>query len=291
MKIFSVIVCYNPDIINLSLLCQTLINNNSNVIIVDNTSISYINTNDCFSNCTFFRLGQNTGIAHAQNIGIKHAIESGAEAIALFDQDSKIENNFLSSLSDQLKVDEPKVVAPVFIDNVKGIEFPSYRLNKLGFPVKVYNEGRILPYDVDFVISSGSVATTTTFIKGGLMDEDFFIDYVDTEWCIRCRNKKIPIQIVPGTIMTHSIGEKHINLLILSGFIHSPVRCYYQIRNSFLLLRKKDIPLCMALKEILSVAVHKAILIMFVKHKFDYLNMYYLAVIHGICGVVGKKPS
>lgn len=289
-KIFTVIVCFKPNITNLSLLCQTLLNNNSAVIIIDNTEECYININSDFAQCSLFHLGENTGIAHAQNIGIKHAIKCGANVIVFFDQDSKIDSNFLPSLLPNLVPGEPKIVAPVIYDNITGIEFPSFRLNKLKLPVKIYKEERDMPYDVDFVISSGSAVTTAAFNKAGLMDEDFFIDYVDIEWCIRCRNKNIPIQIVPGAIMIHSIGEKIINFWFLSSFIHSPIRCYYQIRNSFILFKKENIPFLMALKEVMSMFIHKVILLFFVKKKFNYLKFYSLAVLHGFCGIVGKKP-
>lgn len=290
MNVFSLIVCYHPDIANLLMLCQTLIKNNCHVIIIDNTEKSYISSNLGFQECSIISLEKNLGIACAQNKGINHAINLGAEIIVFFDQDSKIENSYLPALLIHLKVGEPKIVGPVFFDSIKGIELPSFRLNKLGLPVKVYKQDRFTPYDVDFIISSGSASTMTTFIKAGMMDEDFFIDYVDIEWCIRCRKKNIPIQIIPDAIMMHSIGEKILTFWFLSGFVHSPTRSYYQVRNSFLLLKKKNIPFLMALKEIISVIIHKIILTILVENKISYLKTFFLGIIHGIGGKTGKKP-
>jgi len=195
LKIYPIIVCFNPDVSNLNLLCKTLTNNHSAVIIVDNTENSYIAEYVAFPACTLIPLGENTGIAHAQNIGIKQAIKGGADVIVFFDQDSKIENDFLPLLLAPLKVGEPKVVAPVFFDDPEGYEFPAMRLNKYGLLVKTYKRDRNIPYDVDVIISSGTAATAVTFNIAGFMDEDFFIDFVDTEWCLRCRNKNIPIQV------------------------------------------------------------------------------------------------
>jgi rhamnosyltransferase len=288
MKIYSVIVCYYPDVKNLFQLCQTLINSHSDVIIVDNTEASYISKYNSSPHCTIIPLGENTGIAHAQNIGIRHAIKGGADVIVFFDQDSKIENDFLAFLLAPLKVGEPRVVAPVFFDHAKGYEFPSMRLNKYGLLVKIYKGNSYMPYDVDVIISSGTAATAVTFEIAGLMDEDFFIDFVDTEWSLRCRNKKIPIQVVPTAVMRHSVGETSINFGFMRSFVHNPARCYYQIRNCFLLFKKEHVPILLAFKELIFAFIHHTVLIVFVKNRVNYIKYYSLAVLHGILGVVGK---
>lgn len=291
MKIYSIIVCYNPNVSNLILICQKLLYNNTSVIVVDNTEKSYISGYVDFPDCTVIALGENTGIAHAQNIGINHAIKGGADVIVFFDQDSKIENDFLPFLLAPLKVGEPRVVAPVFFDSDKGFEFPALRLNKYGVLVKLYKGSRQSPYDVDVITSSGTAATAVTFDIAGLMDEDFFIDFVETEWCLRCRKKNIPIQVVPTAVMKHSIGETSINFGFMRGFVHSPVRCYYKIRNCFLLFKKENVPFLLACKELLSVFIHQLILFVFVKNKADYVKNFFLAISHGIRGVTGKKPA
>jgi rhamnosyltransferase len=290
MKVFSVIVSYYPDVKKLSQLCQVLIDNNSSIILIDNTEKSCLSEYLDFPECTLIALGENTGIAHAQNIGIRHAAKCGAEVIVFFDQDSKIEKEFLPSLLSPLKPGKPGVVAPIFFDNVKGYEFPSFRLNRCGLPYKIFKENKSMPYDVDIITSSGTAATLATFDIAGLMDEDLFIDLVDTEWSLRCRKKNIPIQVVPTAVMRHSIGETSINYGFMRSFVHSPERCYYQIRNCFILFRKQGVPVLMASKEIISAFIHHIILIAFVKNRILYIKNFYFAVLHGIRGVVGKRP-
>jgi rhamnosyltransferase len=290
MKVYSVIVCYNPDVNSLKSICYVLKSNKCSVILVENTESSSLLRNLDFSDYTIIHMGENAGVAHAQNVGIKCAIEKSADTIVFFDQDSIIENDFLPCLLAPLNTGEPRVVAPVFFDNAKGFEFPSMRLNKYGFLTKICRGNKQVPYDVDVIISSGTAATIETFDIAGLMDEDFFIDFVDTEWCLRCRTKNIPIQVVPTAIMKHSIGETSINFGIMRGFVHSPERCYYKIRNCFLLFRKEDIPFLLASKEILSALIHHTILFIFVKNRASYAKNYILAFYHGIKGIAGKKP-
>jgi len=290
MIFFSIIVTFKPVAADLASLCQTLKNCKSEVIIVDNTELSYLKEINGLEGSTVIPLGKNTGIAYAQNVGIKHAILNGADVVVFFDQDSKIDSEFLSNLLVPLTPGKPMVVSPVCWDEVNGIEYPSHKLNRYGLPMKIYSNSISEPFYTDIVIASGSAATTSTFKEVGVMDEDFFIDLVDIEWCFRCRSKKVPVQVIPRAIMRHSIGEAHVKLGAYRGIIHSPIRTYYKVRNCFLLFRKRHVPFLFSMTQLTSALVHNLILLAFVKNKSQYFNNYIFAVIHGILGIVGKKP-
>ena len=290
MKIYSIIVCYNPDVSNLFQTYKTLTKCNSHVLVIDNTENSYITFYKDYPDCTFFPLGKNTGVAYAQNVGIKYAIELGAEVIIMFDQDSKINNNFLSNLLSPLKIDKPSVISPVHFDIDNNYEYPSMKFNKYGLLSKVYKKDKSEPYNVDAVIASGTAVTAVTFSIVGLMDEDFYIDYVDTDWCLRSSFMNIPIQVTPDAIMRHSIGTKSVNFRIMRGYIHNPLRSYYKIRNCFFFFRKDYMTLLMALKETITTLIHQFVLLFYVKNKTDYIKNYYVAIVHGLKGIVGEKP-
>ena len=290
MKIFSVIVCYNPEIVNLSNLCRVLSLSEVNIILVDNTEISFIEDISNSFGAELIKLDKNSGIAKAQNIGITYALENNAEVVVFFDQDSVIENDFIANLIKPLtNIGTAMVVSPVFFDEKQGFRFPSYRLNKFGLlkRIKVIENDEM--YDVDMIISSGSAATKTTFDIVGLMNEEYFIDFVDTEWILRCRAKKIPVKVISSAIMKHSIGDKSINLRFMRIFIHSPIRSYYKVRNSFLFFRNKDVPLMMGIKEIFSALIHNFLTIIVSENKSEYLKNYFRAIKDGLLGITGKK--
>lgn len=291
LSIFTIIVCYNPDINNVSYLCQVLLASNSAVVVIDNTENSYLSKLTSKYDCTLIEMKENSGVAHAQNVGIKHALECGADFIVFFDQDSKVELGFLTKLIAPLRVGRCGVVSPVCIDESNEQEYPSHSLGMFGLPIDIYTDNRSHPYFTDIVISSGLATTATTFDKVGIMDEDFFIDFVDIEWCLRCRNNNVPILVVPNAIMKHSIGDRTVKLSIFRGVVHSPTRSYYKIRNCFLLFRKSHIPILFSIRQLLSGLVHNLLLILFVNNKLDYLNNYVIAVTHGILGVSGKKTN
>jgi len=291
LKINAVIVCYEPDISNLSQLCSCLVSSNCEVILVDNSEKSKLSDFKHGIKCKVIMAGGNTGIAYAQNIGIKYAIRNNAEVVVFFDQDSKIDNDFMTLLMEPLEANIPCIVAPQYYAYDTKFEYPSFRMNKFGLIKKVFPNGATEPYPVDIVISSGSAATVDVFKVAGFMDEDLYIDFVDTEWCLRCRRENIPILLVPKALMRHSIGDGAIKFYFLTIIIHNPTRCYYQIRNGLHLFRKKSVPVLYAAKEFLSVLVNKLLLLFFVKNKLDYFSSYALGVYHGIAGITGKRNS
>ena len=288
MKIFSVIVCYNPDISSLTQICKALKISLVSVILVDNTEISYLDDISNNFEIELIKLNENLGIAKAQNIGIRNALENNAEIIVFFDQDSYIESDFISNLIRPLVVKQPMVVSPVFFDKSNGFQFPSYKLNCLGLPRKMQQNNSNKLFSADVIISSGSAATKEVFHNVGLMNEDLFIDYVDTEWSLRCKAKGIPVLVVPNAKMVHSIGDRTVNLLFTRLFIHSPLRTYYKVRNSFLFFRNKNVPFLMGIKEILSALINNFLIIFFVKKRKNYIFNYFHGIRDGVLNRKGK---
>lgn len=291
MKVFCVIVCYNPDLRHLRETCDRLLSDGATVVLVDNSVPSLVREAKAFSDCLLITNDSNLGIARAQNLGIQKAIAGGAATVVFFDQDSRIGQGFLSHLLAPLPQGVPGIVAPVYHDAEQGFEYPSQRLSALGTLRPVHLRNRLSPYEVDVVISSGTAATVETFAVAGVMDEDFFIDYVDTEWCLRCRRAGVPIRIIPAATMTHSVGSQSINLIVARLLVHSPARCYYQIRNCFWLFRKDSVPRLLAIREAAGMAIHKVLLLLVVRNRVAYLASYFAALRDGLRAVTGRQPS
>ena len=291
MNVYSIVVCYRPDVSRLLELCQSLRVDGSTIILVDNTEQPYLRDRQLPSGCQLITLGRNTGIAHAQNVGTAAATVAGADVIAFFDQDSTIEPGLLRTLVGPLNLGVPDIVSPLYCDDVSKAELPSLRVNRYGMTRAVHRGDSSGPYPVDVVISSGTVATKEVFEVAGTFDEGLFIDFVDTEWCFRCRSKQVPIRVVPSAVMRHRIGSKSINLGFATVFVHSPVRCYYQLRNCFHLFRKGHIPFLFALRETASVFLGRALLLLFVGDRSAYVRAYFCALRDGAKGVTGGMPA
>jgi rhamnosyltransferase len=263
----------------------------AHVILVDNTELPYLLDQPRSSDCQLITLGRNTGIAHAQNVGVTSAIAAGAKVVVFFDQDSTITPGFLETLVSPLSVGKPDIVSPLYFDDTSNSALPSTKVSRHGVTSTVHHYDSLEPYLVDVVISSGTAASVEVFEVAGLFDEDFFIDFVDTEWCLRCRSKMIPIRVIPAAVMKNRIGSSSVRIGLTTVFVHSPVRCYYQIRNCLLLFRKRHIPVLFAIRELVAVFYNRTLLLFIVDEKASYFRAYSCALIDGFRGVTGVKPK
>lgn len=287
MRCYAVIVAYNPDTSTLIKLCEAITLQNYLVVIIDNSENDNSCNQDYFGKYPVISLKENKGVAYAQNVGTRYAINEGAQVISFFDQDSVIPADLLHKLVAPHEANKLVITAPVSIDKYNRLEYPSRVLNDSGLTQNVYSKDKKELVPVDIVISSGITASVDVFKIAGMFDEDFFIDFVDTEWCIRCRKNGVHILIVPDAIMEHSIGESSVKFGFFKGILHSPVRTYYKTRNSILLVRK-DVKILFALRQITSAVAHNLLLVFFAKQPLLHSKYYLLGILHGVLGKTGK---
>lgn len=286
MKAHAVVVTYHPVVSRLDEMAQALKQAGVGMIVVDNSEPSVsLGLGDA---ALVVSLEENCGIAAAQNIGIRKALESGSEAIMFFDQDSLVSPELVTQLLQPLGTAEPQIVAPVFFDEKQGFEYPAVRVNRLGFRKKVYPAAWHRPEPVDIVISSGSAANRKAFEVVGLMNESLFIDYVDTEWCLRARYQGVPITVLPSARMLHSIGDNSLNFRVARVPVHGAYRRYYRVRNSLYLLGLPHVPKMLSIREIAFSFVHQAIIIAYISGRKQYLRYFFKALCDGLRGKMGK---
>jgi rhamnosyltransferase len=291
MEAYCIIVGYRPEVVQLLDLCVCVAGDGVKVIVVDNSEVPTLDRVALPGGCSLITIGYNSGIAHAQNAGVETALAAGADVLVFFDQDSKIEPGFVKALISTIRQGSAEIVSPLCVDEATNAPLPSVRVSRYGWSMPVHAADAAGRYPVDMVISSGTTATRQVFEIAGTFDDGLFIDFVDAEWCLRCRSKQIPIYVVPGLVMRHSVGLRHFRFGTLTISVHSPVRCYYQIRNCFLLFRKPHIPLIFALKQLASTVLSRTILLFFVQDRLSYLKSYLFAVRDGLKGGTGARPA
>src|SRR6202044_2225279 len=95
--------------------------------------------------------------------------------------------------------------------------------------------------EVKSVITSGSLIPLAVHAAVGAFRDEFFIDYVDSEYCFRARAQGYRVIRTTQPLMSHTIGAptRH-SLLGLSKWTtnHSPDRRYYIARNDTVMLRE-----------------------------------------------------
>lgn len=286
-ELCAIIVAFNPCYERLHNLALKLQESNCDVIIIDNSP-----TSDAFFNDKFFTyvwMQGNKGIAEAQNVGINYSLSHGYNYTIFFDQDSVIDTDFIRCLLEPMKANNYKICAPVFFDEKKGFEYAITHVDKNGRRTKLYSKDKNHSFVSSVVISSGTLVKNEVFKIVGLMDSGLFIDYVDTEWCLRCFYNDILVNIIPEARMKHSIGDNSFNIFGFCVPVHSPTRRYYRIRNSFHLLRYKHVPKLLALREIIFSFVHSMLIIVFQQQKSAYIKTFFAGVKDGIMNVRGVK--
>lgn len=277
-KVFAIIVTYNPDknkLRNLvgSILCQKI-----NVIIVDNSDS---NSKILIDDCNIIHLNKNMGIAYAQNKGIDLARKLNSDSVVFFDQDSIIDTNFFKNIKAKISINELAVFVPLIIDSSNQKPLPYIKLDKFGFRKKVFLNIESEIQLVDIIISSGTFMNMKTLESIGPMDEELFIDFVDTDFSFKCRDKNIPIYILPKATIKHSIGNKSFNFFNYTIFIHDKLRGYYQLRNCLILFKRSYIPKLYISIEFFSLLFHHCISFFYVKEKVKYLKFLFLGLIDG----------
>jgi len=289
-KITAVVITYNPTINSLQKLIDNIRNQNIKLILVDNASS---NKNDWIpslianEDLKIIELEDNMGIAFAQNEGILIATEQKSDYIIFFDQDSSIPDGFVRQLldgSESAKQRGGKIAAvgAIFVDSRYGFYYPIIKLSPNGRRKKINPSHHKDLFEASLIISSGTLVSSKAIEEIGMMNTSFFIDYVDTEWCLRAINKGYKIYAVPAARMEHAIGDASIKILKWRVPVHSAFRRYYRIRNSFYLWKLPHVPKLLSMREIAFSLIHQFILIAFCRDRIGYLKSLWTGVRDGI---------
>jgi len=225
MKIDSVVVLYNPEEIILKNILS-YISFIDKLYIVDNSDVKKYDLIEKIvavsPKCNYVDNYGNKGIAHALNVGVKLAIENGADWLLTMDQDSSFNNNDLQKIIEELHA---------INDNEIAILSPSH----------YKDEQKLNPFYNTITMTSGNFINLDILHKIGSFDENLFIDSVDTEFCLRIYANNYKIKRLPLIILEHNLGEiRKYNFLGLkfSPTNHNKIRRYYIIRNRFYVWEK-----------------------------------------------------
>jgi rhamnosyltransferase len=228
----AIVVSYNPD----ELLLDTLSSLREQVdylLLIDNGStrgIDYINASS-YACDDVVRLSCNVGVARAYNLGADVLQIAGCEAFIISDQDTKYTQNCLSRLSAVASGFQSAIVCPNVFDSRKNTWKRFEKFGRFCFRRSVICDAT---ESVSIAISSGSYYTFKTFNAVGRFCEDLFIDYVDTEYCMRAGRLGIPTIAVREAIVEHSLGYSTPKNVLGKVFFpknYSEFRRFYIYRN------------------------------------------------------------
>ena len=232
-KVFCIIVTYQPDAVLLQCVLASIVRETPHIIQVDNTPSSQeVIAKPAGVQC--ISLGENLGIAKAQNLGIRQALKQGADLIWLSDQDTVYPENFLANMLIALQVCNHQgirvgALAPSYLDTHKGTVQAIFR--QAPFTQKIACKPGL--NDVSHAIASGTLIPSSAILEIGEMQENLFIDWVDQEWCWRAKNQHGYQTVCTGDVLIeHTMGDGSVQFLGKKVSIRSPLRHYYMVRNA-----------------------------------------------------------
>lgn len=283
--ITSITVTYNPDVECLRRQLSSLEGQVDSSIIIDNGSINVeeIESLSCQFEAKFLKLEKNMGLAYAQNIGIESAIETGANYLLLLDQDSILGKEFIKNMLHVYQKNSIGILGPLFFDPVTNEPYPGTHYS--GPFIKRQKVEEIT--DVTFVIASGSFFSADVFKKVGPMEEKLFVDYIDVEWSLRAKKLGLRVAMTNSASMAHTIGDSRFNLLGRKISIHTPLRRYYLVRNSFYMNRLPYIPIGYKIREIAFNFLRALLSLILSENKGKTLKMIFWGMRDGVRGKYG----
>ena len=298
-KIAAIVILYVPSEDTLARLLQSLQGTLNQIYVIDNTpspQISWV-SQTWFSEHGFevqYRtLGDNMGIAKAQNVGIEMAIECGCDHVILFDQDSEATSGMLNALMAEeclllnqgIKVGS---VGPSFIDEKTGDYAAAIKQGWFFVKRIPIHKGDTKPIAVDFLIASGTLIRTQVLQDVGVMMDELFIDWVDIEWSLRAGKSHYAHFMSSKTVMYHRIGDDFIDIGVKKVNIHSDIRKYYIIRNACFLLRNHKMPIKWRINTACKLPAYMLIYLLTSKSKIDLVKLLLRSVTDGFTRRLGK---
>lgn len=294
-RIGCVIVTYLPAHAPLLLEVEAIRTQVDLIIVVDNGDGSGLPVFADASRLEIVHLGDNQGIARAQNVGISLAREKGAYHILLLDQDSLPAADMVSRLAEALAElqagdDLVAAVGPQCRDDRQGKVSPFFYLEGSALRGRSTTPPQVSVVPTDFLIASGRLIPMDILDVVGDMDAALIIDYADIEWGLRARYLGYESYGIPAARMTYSLGDDWIVYRGRRFPVHSPLRHYYYARNSILLARRPWIG--WSWRKILIRRVAKQLVLFGVVKpgkRLEDLSMMILGIWHGIIGRRGKR--
>jgi GT2 family glycosyltransferase len=202
---------------------------------------------------------RNLGFAEGNNVGIRAAMEQGANYVLLLNNDTEVDPDFIQPLmkmaqsNPKIGITGPKIYYyddPKLIWSAGGVFTRSGWTQQLGVNERDSEELNRLR-QVDYVSGCAMLVKRAVIEKAGMLDPRFFIYYEETDWCARTAKAGFTIWYVPESVLWHKISLQARNL--------SPTYIYLMTRNRLLFMRNLGLSPLRVLASMVAVDVRTVI--------------------------------
>lgn len=269
--------------------CRKLACSNVRIVLVDNGSTDNSESilRERFPEVEHIQTGDNLGFAGGNNVGIRHAIERGADYVWLLNNDTLVDPAALSRLVDTaeknrragmvgskiLYHDKPSLIW--YAGAVLDPERP-HRLHHIGLR-ETDNRQYDDACETGYVTGCSLLARREMVEEIGLLDEGLFLYFEDSDWSVRAKKAGWKIMYAPESVVYHKISSS-------IGGEDSPVMLYYTARN-LLCFIKRNYP--GKLLRTFFYALFEHVLVNMKKRRFSAAG----AAFQGICDFMAGKSG
>lgn len=237
-KVFIILVNYNgvTDTLECIKSLESIYYNNYEIVVVDNDSTD--NSLDILKEKIGYKhhvisSNKNGGFAFGNNIGIRYALEKGADYVLLINNDTTVESDFLDELVNSMeKNDECGITTGLILNyydkNLVWYAGGEINWNRFYGYHKHENENinrlRLYESEVSFATGCLMLIRSEVITKVGELPEEYFMYYEDVDYCANIQENGYKIYFNPKSIIYHKISAT-------SGESESPFAITWNNRN------------------------------------------------------------
>ncbi|NGX51664.1 MAG: N-acetylglucosaminyl-diphospho-decaprenol L-rhamnosyltransferase [Chlamydiae bacterium] len=217
MKICVIILNWNGKSDTLDCLASLRkVEEEHQTVVVDNGSDddSVSSIRKIYPEITLLETGENLGFAEGNNVGIRYALERGAEYLFILNNDTVVDPNILTAFLEN--PDAPiqgskahLMSAPSLLDHLGGNwNLRTGEFDLVGAREKA--EGWTEPLTLDYVCGVALFVKAEVFKKIGLFEENFFLFWEESDWCLRAKKAGYPATFCPNAKLLHKVSASFV---------------------------------------------------------------------------------
>jgi len=223
---------------------------NHSAIVLDNHSTdgSVEAITEKFPDVEIIAIQDNLGYAGNNNVGIKIAMQKGADWVFVLNEDTVLDEACLAKLVEAVESDPQIGIAgpmvyhfdePDCIQSAGGMFGPYWQSIHLSKDEPDLGQWKA-PHMVEWISGCAILVKRAVIEQVGMIDARFFYYWEETEWCLRTGKAGWRIIHAPAAKLWHKGVQRN--------YTPKPSLMYYSTRNRLLMLSKHHAPLKVWLK-------------------------------------------
>lgn len=221
---------------------------NYKVIVVDNNSSDNSGSKICteFPSVKYIQNKKNIGFTGANNVGIKLALKNDFDYVMLLNNDTEVDENFLTHLVNAFNNDSKIGAAqPLILEfdnknivwNAGGIidyKFGRFLNPNRGLKKNNYNKIN----NIDWISGCCFMIRSEIFNNINLLDDFFFVYFEDADLSMRITDINFKLHLENKSLVYHHEGKSWISAKKKAEGYISPLTHYLNIRNHIYIIKK-----------------------------------------------------